>query len=168
MYSGTENAEFSHVVIAMGRKVEKFSQFKIEWISVPEISGCGHGVEFHYRTGDHGKHSYNSREDGRIIGFIEGFGWLDKQGSPIKVYFLSSDSKEWGELLSRAGEILNSLKECVFIVLEERIEPGQIWHGKNHKSQYFYLLELLETLGTGSYFFKITGSLFGLTFDSKK
>ena len=136
-YSGTENAEFCHTGIAMGKKIEKFGEFEIEWISVPEIRGCSHGVEFHYKTGDHGKQSCNGREDGKIIRFIDGLGWLDKDGSPVQVYFLSSDSEQWGKPLSKARKILSSLKECVFIVLEEKIKPEQIWHGEIIKANIF-------------------------------
>jgi hypothetical protein len=121
----------------MEKDIEKFGEFEIQWISVPQISGCDHGVEFHYRARNHGKQSHNSREDGKTIGFIDGLGWLDKDGNPVKVYFLSSDSKEWGKLLSRAGNILTSLKECVFIVLEEKIKPEQIWHGEIIKANIF-------------------------------
>jgi hypothetical protein len=121
----------------MEKDIEKFGEFEIQWIGVPEIPGRGHGVEFHYGAGNHGKQSYNGREDGKVIGFIEGLGWLDKDGSPVKVYFLSSDSKEWGKDLSSAGRILSSLKECVFIVLEEKVKPGQIWHGEIIKANIF-------------------------------
>jgi len=121
----------------MEKHIDKFGEFEIQWISVPQISGYNHGVEFHYRAGNHGKQSHNGREDGKIIGFIDGLGWLDKDGNPVKVYFLSSDSKQWGTLLSRAGKILTSLKECVFIVLEEKIRPEQIWHGEIIKANIF-------------------------------
>jgi len=121
----------------MEKDIDKFGEFEIQWISVPQISGYNHGVEFHYRAGNHGKQSHNGREDGKIIGFIDGLGWLDKDGNPVKVYFLSSDSKQWGTLLSRAGKILTSLKECVFIVLEEKIRPEQIWHGEIIKANIF-------------------------------
>jgi len=121
----------------MEKDIEKFGEFEIQWIGVSEIPGCGHGVEFHYGAGNHGKQSYNAREDGKVIGFIDGLGWLDKDGSPVKVYFLSSDSKEWGKDLSKAGGILSSLKECVFIVLEEKVKPGQIWHGEIIKANIF-------------------------------
>jgi len=121
----------------MEKDIDKFGEFEIQWISVPQISGYNHGVEFHFRAGNHGKQSHNGREDGKIIGFIDGLGWLDKDGNPVKVYFLSSDSKQWGTLLSRAGKILTSLKECVFIVLEEKIRPEQIWHGEIIKANIF-------------------------------
>ena len=137
MYSGTENAEPCPKGTAVGTKVEKFGEFEIQWISVPEIPGCGHGVEFHYRTRDHGKQSQNGRGDGKIIGFIDGLGWLDKDGRPVKVYFLSSDSKEWGKLSPRAGRVLDRLKECVMTVLEEKINPEQIWHGEIIKANIF-------------------------------
>lgn len=123
--------------MAMGTKVEKFGEFEVQWIGVSEIPGRCHGVEFHYRTGDHGKQSQNGREDGKIIGFIDGLGWLDKDGRPVKVYFLSSDSKEWGKHSSRAERILNRLKECVLTVLEEKINPEQIWHGEIIKANIF-------------------------------
>jgi hypothetical protein len=137
LYFGTRNAKAYQTEIAMAKTIQKFCEFEIEWISLPEIRGCGHGVEFHYKTGNHGKQSYNSREDGKIIGFIDGLGWLDKDGSSVRVYFLSSDSKEWGKHLSKARRILNDLKECVFTVLEEKIEPGQIWHGEIIKANIF-------------------------------
>jgi len=121
----------------MERDIEKFGEFEIQWIAVPQISVCDHGVEFHYRGGNHREQSYNGRGDGKIIGFIDGLGWLDKDGRPVKVYFLSSESKEWGKLSSRAGQILTNLKECVFIVLEEKIEPEQIWHGEIIKANIF-------------------------------
>jgi hypothetical protein len=50
---------------------------------------------------------------------------------------LSSDSKGWGKLSSRAAKILTGLKECVFIVLEEKINPEQIWHGEIIKANIF-------------------------------
>jgi hypothetical protein len=137
LYSGTENAKSSHTGTTMGNNIERFGELEIQWIGVPEIPGCGHGVEFHYRTGNHGKQSYNGRGDGKIIGFMEGLGWLDKDGSPVKVYFLSSDSREWGMLLTKARQILKGLKECVSIVLEEKVEPGQIWHGEIIKANIF-------------------------------
>jgi len=121
----------------MQRDIEKFGEFEIQWIPVAQISRCDHGVEFHYTAGSHGKKSHNGREDGKVIGFIDGLGWLDKDGRPVKVYFLSSESKGWGKLSSRAGKILNGLKECVFIVLEEKINPEQIWHGEIIKANIF-------------------------------
>jgi len=121
----------------MEMDIEKFGEFEIQWISVPQIPGGDCGVEFHYKAANHGKQSRNGREDGKAIGFIDGLGWLDKDGSPVKVYFLSSDSKEWGKHLARAGKILSSLKECVFMVLEEKIKPGQIWHGEIIKANIF-------------------------------
>jgi len=138
LYSGTENAEPCHTEADMGKKIERFGELEIEWIGVPKVRlPCGDGVEFHYKIENHEKKSYNDRGDGRIIGFMEGLGWLDKDGHPVKVYFLSSNSKEWGRLISRAGKILHSLKECVFIVLEEKIEPEQIWHGEIIKANIF-------------------------------
>ena len=121
----------------MEKDIEKFGEFEIQWIAVPQISGCDHGVEFRYRAGNHRKQSYNGQGDGKTIAFIDGLGWLDKDGSPVKVYFLSSESKEWGKLSSRAGQILTNLKECVFIVLEEKIGPEQIWHGEIIKANIF-------------------------------
>jgi len=137
LHSGTENAKSCHKGFVMEKDIEKFAEFEIQWISVPEIPGCGHGVEFHYKTGDHRKQSHNGREDGKIIGFIDGLGWLEKDGRPTKVYYLSSDSKQWGKLSSRAGKILNGLKECIFIVLDEKVNPGQIWHGEIIKANIF-------------------------------
>jgi predicted RNA-binding protein YlqC (UPF0109 family) len=138
LYSGTENAVPSKTGIAMGKKIERFGELEIEWIGVPKVRlPCGDGVEFHYKTENHEKQSFNSRGDGKIIGFMEGLRWLDKEGHPVKVYFLSSNSKEWGKLISRAGKILHSLKECVFIVLEEKINPEQIWHGEIIKANIF-------------------------------
>jgi hypothetical protein len=121
----------------MKKNIEKFGEFEIQWIGVPEISGGGHGVEFHYKAANHSKQFHNGRKDGKVIGFIDGLGWLDKDGSPVKVYFLSSDSKEWGKLSSSAGKILRNMKECVLIVLEEKISPGQIWHGEIIKANIF-------------------------------
>lgn len=121
----------------MGKHIDKFGEFEVQWIAVPEILGCDRGVEFHYRTTNHQKKSHNGREDGKIIGFIDGLRWLDKDGGPVKVYFLSSDSKEWGKHLSRAGKILTGLKECVFIVLGEKISPTHIWHGEIIKANIF-------------------------------
>jgi hypothetical protein len=134
--SGTKNAR-SYTGIVMGKNIERFGAFEIRWISVPEIPGCANGVEFHYRAGDHRKQLSNGRDDGKMIGFIDGLGWLDKDGRPVKVYFLSTDSKEWGRLSSRAGKILNGLKECVFTVLEEKINPDQIWHEEIIKANIF-------------------------------
>ena len=128
---------YYHKRIAMEKDIEKFAEFEIQWIGVPEIPGCDHGVEFHYRAGNHGRQPHNSREDGKVIGFIDGLGWLDRDGSPVKVYFLSSDSKGWGRLSSKAGKILTGFKECVFIVLEEKINPEQIWHGEIIKANIF-------------------------------
>jgi hypothetical protein len=121
----------------MEKTIKKFGEFEVQWIGVPEVPGFAHGVEFHYKTGNHGKQSHNSREDGKIIGFIDGLEWLDKDDSPVKVYFLSPKSKEWGTLSPRAGKILNRLEECVFAVLEEKIEPGQVWHGEIIKGNIF-------------------------------
>jgi hypothetical protein len=121
----------------MEKGIEKFGEFEIQWIGVAEMPECGHGVEFHYNAANHEKQSHNGREDGKVIGFIDGLGWLDKDGSPVKVYFLAPDSKEWGKHLARAGKILSSLKECVFIVLDEKIKPGQIWHGEIIKANIF-------------------------------
>ena len=121
----------------MEKDIEKIGEFEIQWISVPQISGGDCGVEFHYNAANHGKHSRNGREDGKVIGFIDGLGWLDKDGCPVKVYFLASDSKEWGKHSGRAGKILSSLKECVFMVLEEKIKPDQIWHGEIIKANIF-------------------------------
>ncbi len=138
LYSGTKNAEPCHTRADMGKKIERFGELEIEWIGVPKVRlPCGDGVEFHYKIENHEKQSYNGRGDGKLIGFMEGLGWLDKDGHPVKVYFLSSNSREWGMLLSKARQILKGLRECVFIILEERIEPGQIWHGEVIKANIF-------------------------------
>ena len=132
-----ENAILLRTGIAMKKNIQKSGEFKIEWIGVREIPERRTGVEFHYRTENHPNQPCNGRGYGKIIGFIDGLGWLDKDGRPVKVYFLSSESKEWGKLSSRAGKILSSLKECVFTVLEEKINPEQIWHGEIIKANIF-------------------------------
>ncbi|MGQ9648344.1 MAG: hypothetical protein ACUVWO_17610 [Thermodesulfobacteriota bacterium] len=137
---GMENAVSIKAAIVMKKDIQKRSQFEVEWIGVPEIPERRTGVEFHYRTGDLSNQRYDSRGHGKIIGFIDGLGWLDKDdkdGHPVKVYFLSSESKQWGRLSSRAGEILSTLKECVFTVLEEKVNPEQIWHGEVIKANIF-------------------------------
>ncbi len=132
-----ENAHPSRAGIGMKKNFQKTGELDIEWIGVPEIPERRTGVEFHYRTGDRPNQLHNGRSYGKIIGFIDGLEWLDKDGRPVKVYFLSSDSKEWGSLSSRADKILNGLKECVVAVLEEKINPEQIWHGEIIKANIF-------------------------------
>jgi hypothetical protein len=121
----------------MRKGIQKFGEFEIEWIGVSEIPERRTGVEFHYRMGEQTNPPHNGRGYGKIIGFIDGLGWLDKDDRPVRVYFLSSESREWGDLSSRAGKILNGLKECVAAVLEEKINPEQIWHGEIIKANIF-------------------------------
>jgi hypothetical protein len=93
----------------MTNNTEKYRMFEIEWITSPSIPWQqGPGVEFRYK-----------REQGILIGFIEGYGWHHENSGFCKTYTLTEDSKAWGEFQPDAPEILNKLKECIYQVLRE-------------------------------------------------
>ena len=87
---------------------ENISFREIDWIIVPSIGICGHGIEFHYQTNG----------ESILIGFIDGFGWMHNTDNKVRVYLLSSNSKEWNKLLAKAEHILKDLKDSVLEILQ--------------------------------------------------
>ncbi len=93
----------------MKHEIEKFAGFEIEWLSVPSVGPCGHGIELHYNNG----------KCKLRVGFIDGYRWFYERKGPCRVLFLSSDSHEWGDLASVSEPILSDLRESVREVLRE-------------------------------------------------
>jgi hypothetical protein len=71
----------------MAATVERYKEFDIEWVSMPSVGTCGHGIELHYDDG--------SRK--LRVGFIEGYGWFHQRKGPCRVLTLSPGSEEWAE-----------------------------------------------------------------------
>lgn len=101
----------------VGRDIQKFWKFEIEWISVPEIGSCGHGVAFYYRDDNRGKLDYKQLQ----IGFIEGYEWKQNKGGRVKVYILARDSNVWRAILCDSEKILKDLKESVRLALQGEV-----------------------------------------------
>jgi hypothetical protein len=93
----------------MDATIERYEGFEIEWVSVPSIGPCGHGIELHYDNG--------SRK--LRVGFIDGYGWFYQRKGQCRVLTLSPDSKEWTDLASISGNILSDLGESVHVVLRD-------------------------------------------------
>ena len=92
-------------------------KYELEWIplmSSEPMDGSGHGIEFQHKLGT----GY------LVIGFIEGFAWQKGLSKHFKVYYLSPESTEWGELLSKTDDILHELTDYVYEVLEKKA-PGK-------------------------------------------
>ncbi len=107
--------------IHVGRDIQKFWRFKIEWISVPEIGARGHGVAFYYRDENRWKLSHEQLP----IGHLEGDEWTHNKGGPVKVYLLARDSRAWNTILCDPEKILKDLKESVRLVLQEEVKDFQ-------------------------------------------
>ena len=88
---------------------ERYERFDIEWVSVPSIGTCGHGIELHY---DDSSHKLR-------VGFIDGYRWFHQRKGPCRVLTLSPESKEWAELASISDSLLYDLRESVYIVLRD-------------------------------------------------
>lgn len=101
----------------VGRDIQKFWKFEIEWISVPEIGSCGHGVAFYYRDDNRGKLDYKQLQ----IGFIEGYEWKQNKGGRVKVYILARDSNAWRAILCDPEKLLKDLKESVRLALQGEV-----------------------------------------------
>jgi len=92
-------------------------KYELEWIPLmtsESMDGSGHGIEFQHKLG----------KGYLVIGFIEGFAWQNGLSNHVKVYYLSPESTEWGELLSKAADILHELTDYVYEVLEKK-GPGK-------------------------------------------
>ncbi len=101
--------------------IQKFWKFEIEWISVPEIGPCDHGVAFYYRDDNRRKLDYEQLP----IGFIEGYEWKHNKGGRVKVYILARDSNAWSAILCDSEKILKDLKGSVRLVLQGEVKGSQ-------------------------------------------
>jgi hypothetical protein len=107
---------------------ETFANYEIEWITLPsfKFKRFLEREEFHY-TDRHGvKLYYKDEKQELLVGFIEGYQWYHAKRGPVRIYILTHDSKEWGELLRDAKQILNELKEAIYEVLERQPFRGRI------------------------------------------
>ncbi len=93
----------------MKNKKEKYDAFEIEWVKMPVIDNCGHGIEMHY---DDGKRRLR-------VGFIGGYRWYHSRKGQCRVLVLSPDSHEWGDLANLSEKILTDLRDSVYEVLRE-------------------------------------------------
>lgn len=92
-------------------------KYQLEWIpliSTEPMNGSGHGIEFHHKLG----------KGYLVIGFIEGFAWQKGLSNVVIIYYLSLESPEWGELRSKADDILHELTDYIYEILEKK-EPGK-------------------------------------------
>ncbi len=90
-----------------------FRKYQLEWIplmSSEPMNGAGHGIEFHHKLG----------EGYLVIGFIEGFAWQRGLSNLVIIYYLSPESPEWGELRTKADDILHELTNYVYEVLAKK------------------------------------------------
>jgi predicted nucleic acid-binding Zn ribbon protein len=115
LFCGTELQKNDGQIL--GQTSESFDDLVIDWIDVTKISekGLGHSVQFRY-PGD----------NGIVIAFIDGFGWLHQIEKYVNVFILSAESELWGSYTDNPQKILRTLKECVHIVLKEKGE-GYGW-----------------------------------------
>lgn len=96
---------------------EKYQDFEIEWIVIPSFNyGRGHGIELYYQDNKQEKH----------VAFIEGYEWYHMKKGLSKIYILSSDSEEWGELGLKYERIMNEIKESVYEILQQGKLGGKI------------------------------------------
>ncbi len=105
----------------MEKEIQKFWKFEIEWIRVPEIRPCGHGVSFFYRDSNRKK----GEHDQLPIGFLEGDEWKDNKAGRVKVFVLTRDSHVWSTILCDPEKLLKDLKESVRLVLQEEVKNFQ-------------------------------------------
>ena len=107
---------------------ETFANYDIERITIPSFKfkrfpdregfryNDRHGVELHYKD----------EEQELLVGFIEGYQWYHMKRGPVRIYILTQDSKEWGELRRKSNEILDELKEAIYAVLKQQTFRGRI------------------------------------------
>jgi hypothetical protein len=96
---------------------DTLGKYKLEWIPLmcsEPMNGTGHGIEFHHKRGN----------GHLVIGFIEGFAWQKGITNQVRIYYLSPESTEWGEMLPKADDILHELADYVYEILEEKV-PGK-------------------------------------------
>jgi len=87
------------------QKSESFEDLIIKWKVVTKMLGAelGRGVQFRYPG-----------IKGIVIAFIDGFEWHPK----VNVFVLSAESEFWGSYTEDPRKILQTLKECVRLVLK--------------------------------------------------
>ena len=100
------------------RDIQKFWKFEIEWISVPEIGPCGHGVALYYRDDKRGELDYKQLQ----IGFLEGHEWKHNRGGRVKVFILARESNVWRAILCDSEKLLKDLKESVRLVFQGEVK----------------------------------------------
>lgn len=107
---------------------ETFANYEIEWIAIPsfKFKRYSQGEEFDYNDRHGVELHYEDEKQRLIVGFIEGYQWNHKKRVPVKIYILTQDSKEWGELLPESKHILNELKEAIYEVLKQQPFQGRI------------------------------------------
>lgn len=112
--SGTEHA-FEH-----------YREYTIKWIFVPSFKLKSHNGE-HRLNSRHGIELYYKKEEPEnIVGFIEGYEWYHNKGGPCRIYVLSRNSKDWGNLLSKSEMITGQIKESVYEILLNKKLVGLI------------------------------------------
>jgi hypothetical protein len=102
---------------------EKYGEYEIEWIKIPSFRASVHGKEFDY-SDRHGVILYHHDKAQKLpVGFIAS--WVHERG-PCRIYILTADSKEWGDLLPESERILNDVKKSVYAFLRKNQFGGRI------------------------------------------
>ena len=105
------------------KKIEKFGNLQIEWISVPDVNP--------YARGD-GVNFFDKDSPKRIFGFIHGSQWdreSRKKDQRVRVFILAAESPKWGNPSAHSNSRFDDVKECVRIVLDEERVYGEIKNG---------------------------------------
>lgn len=139
-YHGTLNPQYNldtekftqwaedHKIALIFRSVssERYRNYDIELVEIPSFQYKRYGKEFYYNEGHGVELTYKGDNHKIRVGFIEGYMWLHEKRGPCKIYILTQDSKEWGELLPESNKILNEVKDAIYQVLSQQTFRGRI------------------------------------------
>jgi len=101
---------------------ETFAKYEIEQIAIPsfKFKRFLRGKEFSYNDRHGVELHYKDKKQKLLVGFIEGYQWYHIKRGPVKIYILTQDSEEWGELLPESNSILNEVKDAIYEVLKQQ------------------------------------------------
>jgi hypothetical protein len=141
-YHGTLNPKYNldterftqwaekHNIALIFRSVsgERYGNYEIELIAIPsfKFKRFSQGEDFNYNDRHGVELHYKDEKQRLLVGFIEGYQWYHIKRGPVKIYMLTQDSREWGELLPESKHILNELKEAIHEVLNKQPFDGMI------------------------------------------
>ena len=95
----------------MKKRVEKFGDFEIVWMSVSRIGDIS--------SRDQGSNSQFGNDHNNVIVFIDGCGWSRRKTNRVRVHVLSPRSEEWGSQLVDSKIFLEELRACLRVILKD-------------------------------------------------